>query len=229
SPEPVFLAPFSAAALSRKGSATFLLTSAAAFARARARSGILGPKVLRSTFCSLLSTPSASPAWNNPSSFSLRLKAARFWLIASPSAWIVFSSSVLSSGSPAHAAAAAASAIIVPSSIVRIGLRLLSSATDSPYTNPLAAHPAAGSEGADRCVAARRSRSLTLVLEGHLHLGAVGEHLAIFELHVELGHLGDAEVAQRPRGALDRGPGSLLPGFGAGSDQLDDLVDALRH
>src|SRR5919197_1346574 len=149
------------------------------------------------------------------------------------SSFIVFSSSVSSFGSSARASAASASAIIVPSRIVRIDLRLPSSLT--VHRTPLLRRPSGG--GVEERVAARGRRdggrapprSFALVLERHLHLGAIGEHLAALELHVELRHLGDAEIAQRLRGALDRGPGRLLPRVRAGADQLDDLVHALRH
>src|SRR5947199_124002 len=83
--------------------------------------------------------------------------------------------------------------------------------------------------GAQPRVAGRPARRSALVLERHLHLGAIGAHLALLELHVELGDFGDAEIAQRLRGALDSGLGCLFPGVGAGADQLDDLVHALRH
>jgi hypothetical protein len=35
------------------------------------------------------------------------------------------------------------------------------------------------------------------VLEGDLHLGAIGDHLAVIDLHVEVGHFGNSQVAQR--------------------------------
>ena len=66
------------------------------------------------------------------------------------------------------------------------------------------------------------------VLEGDLDLGAVGAHLTVFQLHVELDDLGDAQVLQGTRGRLDGRGGSLFPGFCAGADQLDDLVDAFH-
>src|SRR5881398_3150368 len=68
-----------------------------------------------------------------------------------------------------------------------------------------------------------------LELEGHLDLGAVRLDLAVLHLHVLLHHLGDAQIPEALRG-LTHGRGcGLLPGFRAGPDQLDDLVDALGH
>jgi len=53
---------------------------------------------------------------------------------------------------------------------------------------------------------ASRSRSPALdnvalfprfVLERDLHLGAIGDHIAVVDLHVEVGHFGNSQVAQR--------------------------------
>src|SRR6478752_10759114 len=69
-----------------------------------------------------------------------------------------------------------------------------------------------------------------LELERDVQLGAVGLDLALgVKLQIELDDLGDTEVAQGFSGAADRRGCGLLPGFLAGADQLDDLVDALRH
>src|SRR5512136_1206366 len=68
-----------------------------------------------------------------------------------------------------------------------------------------------------------------LILERDLDLDPVGAHFAVFDLHIELGDLGDAEVAQGFRRSLDGGCGGLFPRLGAGSDQLDDFIDALGH
>src|SRR5438093_1365085 len=76
---------------------------------------------------------------------------------------------------------------------------------------------------------ARPRGGSVLVLERDLHLGAIGAHLAVLDLQVELGNLGDAQVAQRLRRLVDRGRGGLLPRVGARPDQLDHPVDALRH
>src|SRR5207245_1980472 len=75
----------------------------------------------------------------------------------------------------------------------------------------------------------RRAAASVFVLEGELHLGAVREHLAVLEVHVERRDLGDAQIAQRLRRLVDGRLRRLLPRVGAGADQLDDLVDALRH
>src|SRR6187399_1048005 len=71
---------------------------------------------------------------------------------------------------------------------------------------------------------------LVLELERDVHLGAVRLDLALgVELQIELDDLGDTEVAQGFSGAADRRGRGLFPGFLAGADQLDDLIDALRH
>ena len=68
---------------------------------------------------------------------------------------------------------------------------------------------------------------LILELERDVHLGTVRLDLALgVQLQIELDDLGDTEVAQGFSGAADRRGGGLLPGFLAGADQLDDLVDA---
>src|SRR5690349_4378748 len=69
----------------------------------------------------------------------------------------------------------------------------------------------------------------TFILEGNLDLRPIALDLAVFQLHVELGDLCHAEVAQRLRRSFDRCRSSFLPGLCAGPDQLDDLVDALCH
>src|SRR6476660_4055117 len=72
--------------------------------------------------------------------------------------------------------------------------------------------------------------SLVFELERDVHLGAVRLDLALgVELQIELDDLSDTEVAQGFSGAADRRGCGLLPGFLAGANQLDDLVDALRH
>src|SRR6476469_4915353 len=70
---------------------------------------------------------------------------------------------------------------------------------------------------------------VALVLEGELDLRAVRADLTVFDLEVQLRHLRDAQVPERRRRPGDRGGRRLLPRFGAGPHQLDDLVDALRH
>src|SRR6476620_4668931 len=70
---------------------------------------------------------------------------------------------------------------------------------------------------------------VALVLEGELDLRAVRADLTVFDLEVQLRHLRDAQIPERRRRPGDRGGRRLLPRFGAGPDQLDDLVDALRH
>src|SRR5437870_4664150 len=77
--------------------------------------------------------------------------------------------------------------------------------------------------------ASSRSASLAFELEGDLHLCPVGFHFAVLDLQIELGDLRDAQIPERLRRALDRCRRRLLPRLTAGADQLDNLVDALRH
>src|SRR5215207_11670283 len=72
-----------------------------------------------------------------------------------------------------------------------------------------------------------RSVAAFLVFERHLQLGAEQLDLAVLELHVLRRDLGDAQVAERLRRALDRGPRRLLPRLTARADKLDDFVDAV--
>src|ERR1700756_4077054 len=72
--------------------------------------------------------------------------------------------------------------------------------------------------------------SSALELERHVQLGAVGFHFSFgIQLHVECDNLRDAKVTECFGRLLDRVRRSLLPGLGAGTDQFNDLVDALRH
>ena len=68
-----------------------------------------------------------------------------------------------------------------------------------------------------------------LVLEGHLDLGAIRHDPAVAELHVKIGDLCDTQLSQRRRRPFHGSRSGLLPRLGTGSDQLDDLVDALCH
>src|SRR5579859_4465189 len=89
--------------------------------------------------------------------------------------------------------------------------------------------------GASRtCVAtpdhSPQRESLTfLILEREPHFRAIALDLAILEMAIQLRHLGHAQIAQRLPRALDRGLGRFLPRLRGCTDQLDDLVDALRH
>src|SRR5262245_46375833 len=67
------------------------------------------------------------------------------------------------------------------------------------------------------------------VLERKLQLGAEGGDLAVVDDEVLLDHLGNAQIAQRLRRPLDGDLRRFLPGFGAGTDQLDDFVNAVGH
>src|SRR4051812_44990087 len=73
----------------------------------------------------------------------------------------------------------------------------------------------------------QRSVAALLELERHLQLGPEQLDLAVLELHVLRRDLGDAQVAERLRRALDGGPRRLLPRLAARADELDDFVDAI--
>src|SRR4051794_26716072 len=73
----------------------------------------------------------------------------------------------------------------------------------------------------------QRSVAALLELERHLQLGPEQLDLAVLELHVLRRDLGDAQVAERLRRALDGGPRRLLPRLAARADELDDFVDAV--
>src|SRR5882757_9587208 len=69
-----------------------------------------------------------------------------------------------------------------------------------------------------------------LELERHIHLGAIGLYFSLgVQLHNEFDDLCDAEFSERFCGLLDRVGGGLFPGFVAGTDQFNDLVDAVGH
>src|SRR5438552_14036667 len=97
-------------------------------------------------------------------------------------------------------------------------------------TKTIAADSRMGSHSADRPVITTSVGSrITFVLERNLDLRSIALDLTVFQLHVELRDLGDTQVAQLLRRLPDRSGGRLLPGLGAGADQLDDFVDALWH
>src|SRR6185437_1395484 len=83
-------------------------------------------------------------------------------------------------------------------------------------------------------VQARRKRPrqrsvLALVLERDLELGPIGFDLALLDHQILLDDLGDSQIPEARRGALDRGLGGLLPGLRARADQFDHFVNALGH
>ena len=92
----------------------------------------------------------------------------------------------------------------------------------------LADEPTGNLDSADRAVV-MEYRLLGLVLERQVEAGAVANHLAVLDGHVELDHLGDAEIPKRARRCLDGRLGGLLPGLRAGADEFSHPVDALRH
>src|SRR6267154_2377554 len=70
----------------------------------------------------------------------------------------------------------------------------------------------------------------TLELERDLEFGPVGFDLALgVQLQIELDDFGDAKIAERFSRSADGRRGRLFPGILAGTDQLNDLVDALSH
>ena len=75
----------------------------------------------------------------------------------------------------------------------------------------------------------RSARKSGFVLEGERHTGAERHDLAVFDLHVQLGHLGDTQVAQRAGCRFDGISTRILPGLLADPDDFDDLVDAFWH
>src|SRR3989454_3149671 len=75
-------------------------------------------------------------------------------------------------------------------------------------------------------IASSLARS-SLVLERNLYAGAIGHDLPVLDLHVELPHLGDPEVAERLRGGFHRILRRVLPRGPAGPDDVDDTVHAL--
>src|SRR5439155_16745927 len=211
SPDGSLTAPFSAAAFSRNPALAFFSVSAPADARAWASAWIFGPKVSMSTWGLRLKTPSLKPAWTSASSDSLRLNEPTFRASARPRAYSVFSSSVFGSG---PAAPSGAAATMTPRTTGRDLLHI----TSAPFTPGARGRPGS-----------RPRLGSVLVLERDLHLGAIRSHLAVLDLQVELRDLGDAQDAQRLGRLVDGGGRGLLPRVRAGPDQLDHLVDALRH
>src|SRR5207245_1985286 len=70
-------------------------------------------------------------------------------------------------------------------------------------------------------------RLFPLVLEGDVEAGAVERDLAVFDRHVQLDDLGDAQVADRAPGREYGRPRGRLPGLGADPDDLGDSIDAV--
>jgi len=73
------------------------------------------------------------------------------------------------------------------------------------------------------------SSHLPLVLEGNLQFRAVGFHLAVLEMHVELDDLGNPEIPEVLARAFDDIRRRLLPRFRARPHQFNDLVHAVWH
>ena len=72
-------------------------------------------------------------------------------------------------------------------------------------------------------------RLSALVTERDLDLGPVANDLAILQLDIELAHFGNVEVPELLRSGCNGFLCGLLPRLGAGSNQLDDLADAVAH
>jgi hypothetical protein len=71
--------------------------------------------------------------------------------------------------------------------------------------------------------------SLAVIFEGQLHLCPVSDHLAIFDLQVQLQHFCDSQVAQRFCRHLHCIRSRLFPGLVARPHQLDNFIDGLGH
>ena len=70
---------------------------------------------------------------------------------------------------------------------------------------------------------------VALIFEGDFQLGPVSLDFAVSDNEVLLNDFGNSKLAQCFYCALDRVSGRLFLRCGAGSDQFDDLIDALRH
>ena len=68
-----------------------------------------------------------------------------------------------------------------------------------------------------------------LVFERQLHPGPVRDYFPIIDLHIQLDDFCDAQIAQRPGRQLHGIGSRFLPRFTACPNQLDNLVDTLRH
>jgi hypothetical protein len=74
------------------------------------------------------------------------------------------------------------------------------------------------------CTIARALSLAVLVLERDFQLRAVRFHLAlVVELHVQLGDLGNPQIAQGLAGSTDGRGSSFLPRLRARANELDDL------
>src|SRR6478672_3025612 len=91
----------------------------------------------------------------------------------------------------------------------------------------------AGSKALSRSTHARSQCAATsgaLEFERQIDLRAIRFDLSLrVQLHIEFDDFCDANIAERFGGLFDRVGGGLFPGFFAGADQLNNIVDALRH
>jgi energy-dependent translational throttle protein EttA len=71
--------------------------------------------------------------------------------------------------------------------------------------------------------------ALLAIFEGQLDLCPVGDDFSVFDLHIQRGHLGYAQIVQAFPSRLHRGCRSFFPRFRAGSNKLDDLIHTLAH
>jgi hypothetical protein len=72
----------------------------------------------------------------------------------------------------------------------------------------------------------RRGRPSGVVLERQGNPSAVGDDFAVFNLHVELADLSDAQIAQLLGRCLDGAFRCILPRYWARADDFRDTVDA---
>src|SRR5271166_3641811 len=104
-----------------------------------------------------------------------------------------------------------------------------SSAPKSQLRARLTLYPARLVEPRRFCQSLPWASVFALVLERDLELGAIGLDLAVVDHQILLDDLGDAQVPEAQRGALDCSPGGPLPRFLARADQLDHFINGVGH
>src|SRR3974390_457279 len=74
------------------------------------------------------------------------------------------------------------------------------------------------------------SSSGALELERHIKLGTIGFYFSFgVQLQIEFDDLCDAKISEGFCGFFKRVGGGLFPRLIAGTDQFNDLIDAVRH